>query len=76
MSDLEKLPLFFVNIETFVNMYKENENINLKNIIIIADHKIPLCQVFYPEKKIIPQPYSVMVTRKKMIKWRQKVAQL
>ena len=31
MSKLEKLPIFFVTIETLVNMYKQNEDMRFEN---------------------------------------------
>jgi hypothetical protein len=75
MNNLEKLPIFFVNIETVINMYQENENINLENLVITGEYKMAICQIYYPEKKIIPQPYTLMINKEKIIKWRQKIAQ-
>ena len=75
MNTLEKIPLFFVDIETFINLYKKNENINLENLVITGELKIAICQIYYPEKKLIPQPYTLMATKRKIIKWRQKIAQ-
>ena len=51
MSKLEKLPIFFVTIETLVNMYKQNEDMRFENLGVITDQRIPVCQVYYPEKK-------------------------
>jgi translation elongation factor EF-G len=75
MSKLEKLPIFFVTIETLVNMYKQNEDMRFENLGVITDQRIPVCQVYYPEKKLIPNPYTLQVNKENIIKWRQKIVQ-
>ena len=75
MDNLEKLPIFFVSVETLVNMYKQNENIRFENLGVITDQRIPVCQVFYPEKRIINNPYTLKVNKKRLLKWRQKIVQ-
>lgn len=75
MDNLEKLPIFYVSVETLVNMYKRNEDIKFENLGIITDQRIPVCQVYYPEKKIIINPYTLKVNKEKLIKWRQKIVQ-
>lgn len=75
MSKLEKLPVFFVTIETLVNMYKQNEEVKFENLVVITDQRIPICKVYYAENKIIGNPYKLEVNKSKFISWRQKVVQ-
>ena len=58
MSKLEKLPVFFVTIETLVNMYKQNEEVKFENLVVITDQRIPICKVYYAENKIISIHYN------------------
>mgnify|MGYP003618642972 CR=1 FL=1 len=75
MSKLEKLSVFFVTIETLVNMYKQNEEVKFENLVVITDQRIPICKVYYAENKIIGNPYKLEVNKSKFISWRQKVVQ-
>ena len=73
MSDLEKLPLFFVDIETLVNLYMKNEEINLQNLVVITDQRIPICKVYYTNNKLIGNPYKLNVKKETFLPWRQKI---
>lgn len=75
MSDLKKLPLFFVDIETLVNLYMKNEEINLQNLVVITDQRIPICKVYYTNNKLIGNPYKLNVKKETFLPWRQKIAQ-
>ena len=58
MSKLEKLPVFFVTIETLVNMYKQNEEVKFENLGVITDQRIPICKVYYTENKLINSTFA------------------
>lgn len=73
MSKLEKIPIFFMSVESIVNTYIENENMNLDNIGVITDQKIILSQILYMEKTIIKHPYSLKVNKSTYIAKRKKV---
>ena len=47
-------------------MYKQNEDMRFENLGVITDQRIPVCQVYYPEKKLIPNPYTF--SRQKRVK--------
>lgn len=71
MNNLEKLPIFFINIETLINMYQENEKIEFENLGVIVGSKFILSQVLYLKKKIIKIPYSIFVDKKTYTKKRE-----
>ena len=75
MSKLEKLPIFFVTIETLVNMYKQNEEVKFENLVVITDQRIPICKVYYAENKLTTNPYTLEVDKSTFLLWRQKVVQ-
>lgn len=75
MSKLEKLPVFFVTIETLVNMYKQNEEVKFENLVVITDQRIPICKVYYAENKLTTNPYTLEVDKSTFLLWRQKVVQ-
>ena len=73
MSKLEKLPIFFVTIETLINIYQQNETIKFKNLGVIVGSKFILSQVLYLKKKIIKKPYSLFVDKMSYAKTRESI---
>lgn len=63
MSKLEKLPIFFITVETLVTQYTNNENMYLNNLGIILDYKKILSQVLYTKYEIKSCPYGIMVDK-------------
>ena len=75
MNKLEKLPIFFVSIETLVNTYKKDGKIDLNQLGIITSKKIILSQVLYSNKSIINKPYTLFVDKMSYVKQREKIIQ-
>ena len=63
MDNMKRIPIFFIEVKQFIQMYRKNEDINLRNLGIITDQKIILSQVFYADKKIISRPYSLFANK-------------
>jgi len=60
---MDNIPIFFIKLKDFIQMYRKNGNMDLKNLGIVTDQKIILSQVFYADKKVISRPYSLFVDK-------------
>ncbi len=70
MNEFEKLPIFFVTIETLIHTYQENEAITFKNLGVISGSKFILSQVLYLKKKVTKNPYLILVDKSTFVQKR------
>lgn len=75
MSKLEKLPIFFVSIETLVNTYKKDSKIDFKQLGVITSKRIILSQILYSNKSITNKPYTLLADKMSYVKQREKIIQ-
>jgi len=61
MDSMKRIPIFFIEVKQFIQIYRKNRDTNLRNLGIITDQKIILSQVFYTDKKIISRSYALFV---------------
>jgi len=61
MDSMKRIPIFFIEVKQFIQIYRKNRDIDLRNLGIITDQKIILSQVFYTDKKIISRSYALFV---------------
>lgn len=73
MSKLKVIPIFFIQIESLINLYKQNENIDFRNLGIIIGKRSIICQMLYKEKELIKIPYGLKVNKDTYIVWREKI---
>jgi len=72
MSNLEKIPIFFLELESLNKLYINQENVVLDNIgIVINNKRTILCQILYKEKKLARIPYSLKVNKNSLIAYRR-----
>jgi len=72
MDDLEKIPIFFLQLESLNKLYKKQENIKLDNIgIIVNNKKTILCQILYKEKELLRVPYSLKANKELLVPYRR-----
>jgi len=72
MSNLEKIPVFFLELESLNKLYINQENMVLDNIgIVINNKRTILCQILYKEKKLLRTPYSLKVNKNSLIPYRK-----
>ena len=72
MSNLEKIPVFFLELESLNKLYINQENVVLDNIgIVINNKRTILCQILYKEKKLLRTPYSLKVNKNSLIPYRK-----
>ena len=72
MSNLEKIPVFFLKLESLNKLYINQENMLLDNIgIVINNKRTILCQILYKEKELIRTPYSLKVNKNSLIPYRK-----
>jgi len=65
MSKMEKVHIHFMNIDSLVRTYQNNENMNLDNIGVKAHSRFILSQVLYSERKITIFPSYILEANKK-----------
>lgn len=71
MDNMEKLPIFFVSVETLVNMYKDTSEVNFSQLGVITSKRICLSQILYTEKKLKTKPYSLYINKKTYVSKRE-----
>lgn len=74
MSELEKISVLFISIESLINIYKKRDKVELDNLgIIIFGKKTIICQILYKDKEIIGHPYTLKANKKSCVAWRKKI---
>ena len=63
MTELTKLPIFFLSVESLINIYKKNEKIDIENIGVKLDSNVALSHILYSSRKVSTTPYAVFIKK-------------
>jgi len=75
MNNLEKIPVYYISIDSLIDIYKNKDIVKLNNLGIIIDKRTIICQILYKERELIKSPYGLKVNKNSLVKWRKKITE-
>ena len=75
MNNLEKIPIFYMSIDSLMHIYKSEDIVKSDNLGITTDKRTIICQILYKERELIKSPYGIKVKVNSLIKWRKKITE-
>lgn len=75
MNNLEKIPVYYISIDSLIQIYKNKDIVKFNNLGIITDKRSIICQILYKERELIKSPYELKVNKNSLVKWRRKITE-
>lgn len=75
MNNLEKIPIYYMSIDSLMQIYKKKDIVKFDNLGLITDKRVIICQILYKERELIKSPYGIKVNKNSLVKWRKKITE-
>lgn len=73
MNNLEKIPIYYMSIDSLMQIYKKKDIVKFDNLGLITDKRVIICQILYKERELIKSPYGIKVNKNSLVKWLKKL---